>query len=341
VAVTVSVDLAGMLSVREYAPIARRVEELGFDELHVFDDLMQRPVWPILALMGAATERIRIGPAIVSPRIVHPAYQAASLAELDELTDGRAVCAIGRGAFFEWLGMDDPERPLTMLREAITLMKRLLAGDTTPFEGSVFRATPELALHFPVRRADVPIWLGTWSPKTCELAGEVADGVYIGNLAEPEYLRVLCEHVAIGARRAGRDPASLEIAVAPVTMIGPDRKQANDAVRPMAAQAIDWLHPMTTVAGVTEEQLGAIRDAAARGDAAAAAQQLSDANVEFFSLTGTPADVVPRIQALVDAGATHVSFGMFPTPGMAEALELIGAEVLPEVRALPTHADAR
>jgi 5,10-methylenetetrahydromethanopterin reductase len=332
VALTFSVDLPGMLPVRDYVPIAQHLEALGFDEIHVFDDLMQRPAWPILTLIGAGTARIRVGPTIISPRIVHPAYQAANLAVLDEVTGGRAVCAIGRGAFFEWLGMGPPERPLTMLREAVAVMRRLLSGDVSAFEGREFHATGDLAFHFPVTRHDVPIWLGTWSPQTCELAGEVADGVYIGNLAEPTYLRTLCRHVAIGAERAGRDPASLEIAVGPICWIGPDRAAANDFIRPLAAQAVDWLHPMTEVAGVTEQQLEVIRAAAARGDQAAAAGQLSDDVVEFFALTGTPDDVLPRLQALVDAGATHLSFAIFPTPKMHDTFDLIASEILPVLR---------
>ena len=102
--------------------------------------------------------------------------------------------------------MGPPDRPLTMLREAVAMMRRLLAGDATEVEGREFAATRDLVLRFPVTRPDVPIWLGTWSPQTCELAGEVADGVYIGNLADPGYLRTLVRHVAIGAERRRPPP---------------------------------------------------------------------------------------------------------------------------------------
>lgn len=329
---TFSVDLPGMMPVRDYVPMARHIEELGFDEVHVFDDLMQRPAWPVLTLIGANTERLRLGPTVISPRIVHPAYHAANLAVLDELTEGRAVCAVGRGAFFEWLGVGPPDRPLTMLREAVEVMRRVLAGDTTPFDGEVFRTTEALALGFPTPRPVIPIWLGTFGPKTCELAGEVADGVYIGNLADPRHFAMLRDRVATGAERSGRDVASLELAAGPVNVIGPDRSTANDLVRPMAARALDVLHPLTEAAGVTPRQLDAVRAAVMAGDLGAAAREISDDVVEFFTLTGTPDDVIPRVQALVDAGANHVAFATFPTPTILDQLTLIAREVLPAVK---------
>jgi 5,10-methylenetetrahydromethanopterin reductase len=330
---TFSIDLPGMMPARDYLPIARHIEELGFDELHVFDDLMQRPAWPMLSLIGANTETLRLGPTIISPRIVHPAYHAANLAVLDELTDGRAVCAVGRGAFFEWLGLEPPDRPFTMLREAFEVMRRVLRGDTTPFDGEIFSTTEALALAFPTPRPDIPIWLGTFGPKTCELAGEIADGAYIGNLADATHFRTLRDRIATGATRVGRDPATLEIAAGPICMIGPDRSTANDLMRPLAAQALDWLHPLTEAAGVTPAQLSAVKAAVAAGDHAAAAGELSDEVVEFFALTGTPDDVIPRIQALVDAGANHIAFATFPTPTLLEQLTLIAQEIIPAVGA--------
>ena len=329
---TFSIDLPGMMPTREYLPIARHIEALGFDELHVFDDLMRRPAWPILALVGAGTDQLRVGPTIVSPRIVHPAYHATNLALLDELTDGRAVCAIGRGAFFEWLGIEPHDQPFTMLRDAFEVMRRVLAGDTNPYDGEVYRTTEEAALTFPIPRPDIPLWLGTFGPKTCALAGEIADGVYIGNLADAAHLRMLRDQVERGTTHAGRDIGTLEIAAAPICMIGPDRKTANGIMRPLAAHALDWLHPLTEASGVTPAHLEAVRGAVAAGDLAAAGRELSDDVIEFFALTGTPDDVIPRIQALVDAGANHISFGTFPTPTIQEDLTLIGREILPALR---------
>jgi 5,10-methylenetetrahydromethanopterin reductase len=89
---------------------------------------------------------------------------------------------------------------------------------------------------------------------------------------------------------------------------------------------------MTEIAGVTEQQLEVIRAAAAQGDQAAAAGQLSDDVVEFFALTGTPDDVLPRLHALVEAGATHLSFAIFPTPTMRDTFDLIASEILPVLR---------
>ena len=102
-----SIDLNGLYSVEEDIRLAKLVEGYGFDEIHVVDDLGYRPAWPRLALIASHTSRIKLGPWLVTPRIVHPAYHAANLAELDEISQGRAVFCLGRGGFMEMLGLDE------------------------------------------------------------------------------------------------------------------------------------------------------------------------------------------------------------------------------------------
>lgn len=132
-----SVGLQGSYPIRDYIEKAQRIESYGFDEVHVYDDLMFKPAWPLLTLIGEHTERIKVGPGIITPQIVHPCYHAGNIAELDELTNGRAVLGIARGAFFEFLGIEKQEKPITMVREAIQIIRRLLSGDRTAFHKEV------------------------------------------------------------------------------------------------------------------------------------------------------------------------------------------------------------
>ncbi|GAA3409400.1 hypothetical protein GCM10018952_09970 [Streptosporangium vulgare] len=60
----------------DYARLARRAEEHGFDVLSVFGDLMyQPPIFPLLE-MAAATERVRLGAACLNPYSTAP-YEIA------------------------------------------------------------------------------------------------------------------------------------------------------------------------------------------------------------------------------------------------------------------------
>ena len=131
-----SIALQGSYPIRDYIDKAKRIEQYDFDELHVYDDLMFKPTWPLLTLIGEHTSRIKVGPGIITPQIVHPCYHAGNLAELDELTNGRAVLGIARGAFWEFLGIEKQRKPITMVREAIHIIRRLLSGDHTTLSRS-------------------------------------------------------------------------------------------------------------------------------------------------------------------------------------------------------------
>ncbi len=327
-----SVSLQGSYPVRDYIDKAKRIEDYGFDEIHVYDDLMFKPTWPLLTLIGEHTSRIRVGPGIVSPQIVHPCYHAANLAVLDELTEGRAMLGIARGAFWEFLGIEKQKKPITMVREAIGIIRRLLRGDRTTFRGEVFTVTEELFFRFSPRRSEVPIFIGTWGPKMCQLAGEIADGVKSDGLWNPAYVSRIRENVSIGAARAGRDPAQVEIIAGPLCSISRDHDAAMAAARRVLAVYLPYLRPMTDVAGIPEEEIARVREAASVGDFERGAGHVSDLAVASCSVTGTPKEVIPQIERMIEAGVTHVAFGHPLGPDFDQALALLGEEILPHFR---------
>ena len=327
-----SVGLQGSYPVRDYISMAQRIESYGFDEVHVYDDLMFKTTWPLLTLIAEHTNSIAVGPGIITPQIVHPCYHAANLAVLDELSGGRAVCGIARGAFWEFLGIEKQEKPITMVREAIQIIRRLLQGEHTPFNGEVFTCTEELFFRFQPLRDDIPIFIGTWGPKMCQLAGEVAAGVKSDGLWNPDYVKIIRDNVAIGAERAGRSADEVEIIAGPLSSISADREQARETARRVLAVYLPYLHPMTDVAGIPAAEINAVREAAAVGNFELGAQHVSDLAVEKCSVTGTPEDVIQQIMEMAAAGVTHVAFGHCLGPDFNAALDLLGREVLPHFK---------
>lgn len=330
--IKLSVMLTGSLPMQEYASKAQAIERYGFDELHIADDLIFRPAWPILALVGASTERITLGPAIVTPQVANPVYHAANLAALDELTGGRMVCGVGRGGFNTMLGIERPYKPIAMVREAVALMRRMLAGSTELFTGEHFRATVDLRFQFEPLRREIPIFIGTWGPKMCALAGEIASGVKADCTWNPAYLRQLRAHLIAGAKRANRNPESLDITVGPLCSVSRDAAAARREARRMLALLLPFLAPMTDAIGLTAERISRITDAARSRGLDHAQELVPDEAVRAFSMTGTPAEVIPQIEEMVDVGATHIAFGPPLGPDFDEALQLLGEEILPRFR---------
>lgn len=327
-----SVMFTGMYSMLQVADMARRIEELGFDELHVADDLVFRPAWPMLTVAAQATKRIKLGPFIVTPQVAHPVYHASNLAALDELSGGRAICGMGRGGFNPLIGIQGPPKAVKMLKEAYLLMQRMLTGDRTAFEGEFFKGSPDLYFQYPVHRPDVPVYIGTWGPQMSKMAGGVAPGIKADCVANADYLRELGQQMREGAVAAGRDPEKLELIVGPLCCISRDRDLAQRTIREMLALLQPFLAPMTFNEGITADSIAETAALFNAGDVARAASMVSDRSVRAFSLTGTPQDVIPQIEALIDAGATNIAFGPPLGPDFGEALELLAAEVLPRFR---------
>ena len=89
--------------------------------------------------MARVTERIRLGPAALNPFTLHPYEIAGQIAMLDSVSGGRAYLGLAKGAWLDQLGIEE-KRPLAALREAVAVVRALLAGDDTGFAGRALRA---------------------------------------------------------------------------------------------------------------------------------------------------------------------------------------------------------
>lgn len=324
-----SVMITGMFPMDRYAEWGRKIEEYGFDEIHIADDLIMRPAWPILTLIGANTKRIRLGPAIVTPQVAHPAYHAANLVALDELTGGRALCGIGRGGFNPMIGVTNPQKPVKMVKEAYLLMQRMLSGSREPFDGEFFKATADLYYRYQTPRPRIPMFIGTWGPQMAKMAGGVAGGFKADCTWNPSYFAHLRKEFMAGAENAGRDTSTLQVIAGPLCSLSRDREAARNFIREMLAQAMPLLAPMTFNEGITQEQMDAALAAFNAGDMEKVRALVSDKAVRAFSAAGTPQDIIPEVEEMIAAGATHIAFGPPLGPDVDEALHLLATEVLP------------
>src|ERR1700704_5812449 len=107
----------------------------------------------IVPLMVAAlnTSRIRLGPACLNPFTLHPVEIAGPIAGLDLASNGRAYLGLARGAWLEKIGIE-PTPPERALREAAEIVRLLLAGGRSGYDGQVFSLAPETRLQFGAQR---------------------------------------------------------------------------------------------------------------------------------------------------------------------------------------------
>src|SRR5881397_351679 len=161
-----------------------------------------REMYATMALCSQATRRVRIGSSVTNAITRHPAVAASGIATVDEIAPGRAFFGIGSG---DSAILNLAERPSTLddLRAYIETVRALHAKGETTWRGRMVRLTW-------AQRA-IPIYLSAEGPRTLELAGEIADGVIVNVGLEPTLVKDAVAHVYAGARRAGREPSSIDL----------------------------------------------------------------------------------------------------------------------------------
>lgn len=198
------------LSFAELTGLVQLAEQRGYETLFV-PEAGGREVFTQLAAFARGTERIRLGPGIATVFTRTPSLLAQAAATLDQLAGGRAVLGLGTGhepALVAGHGVHF-ERPLARMREYVTIIKAILRGDA---QMPAAKLAPVTRFHLETpSRPDIPIYVAALGPRMCRLAGEVADGVLL-NWATPASVERAIAHLREGAERAGRDPASIDVA---------------------------------------------------------------------------------------------------------------------------------
>ena len=169
---------AGML-----ADAVVAAEELGLDEVWIADEGVSRDPLAVLASVTGRTNRIRLAVGITSPLLRHPGAIAATLATLDELSDGRAVLGLGVGGdrSLEPLGLVT-DRPVGMMKEAIATARAVFGVERSE--------NYEPPAHAFGPRA-VPIWIGTRGPQMSKLAAREADGILISGCTAEQHIEIV------------------------------------------------------------------------------------------------------------------------------------------------------
>jgi len=312
----------------EYEAIAVLAEEVGFDGVSAFSDLLfQPPIGPLLQ-MARVTSRIRLGAACWNPYTLHPYEIAGQAAALQQASGGRAYLGLARGAWLDVIGVE-PDRPATTLREAVLVVRSLLRGEGAGVDGQVFHLAEGTRLRYELPDTVPPVLIGTWGARAAAVAGELADEVKIGGSANPAMVGVMRKRIAPGERSAGRVPGSVGIVVGAVTVVDEDGRAARAKARREVAMYLAVVAELDPTAAVPADLLDRVRALVATGDDAGAGALIPDDVLDLFAFSGTPEQVAAQAHALFEAGAARVEFG---TPhGLTDTggVELLGRRVLP------------
>jgi probable F420-dependent oxidoreductase len=210
------------------AELARTVEATGFSGLW-FTESSHNP-YVASALAAAETSSITIGTdiAVAFPR--SPMVTAQVSWDLAALSRGRFILGLGTQvkAHMEKRFSVPFSRPAARLREYVLALRAIFDAfqGTAPlrFAGEFysFSLLTEFFSPGPIDQPEVPIYVAAVNVGLAAVAGEVCDGVHAHPFHSVRYLTdVVRPAIAAGAARAGRDPASVALAV-PVFVVVAD-----------------------------------------------------------------------------------------------------------------------
>lgn len=321
---------------QEVVDLVQRGEALGYRGAWLPDQTFHRDPFAMLSLAASNTERIRLGLGITSPFTRLPAQIARGAATVDEISGGRFRLGLGVGNsahVLAPLGIR-ARRSVGRLRDAITIIRLLIRGESVEFEGDE-DTLRGVRLDFAPLRAEIPIYLGTRGPQTLALAGEIADGVLMESLFNAGGLPFAFESLRNGAARSGRSLDAFDAVSWQMVRITDDVAAAVEAQKPWMVRKIR-VGPAQALRriGIDPDVLETVNACLDEGDEDGALAAVTAETVKCAMIIGTPEEVAARVARILDKGADSVCLMTFgPMSELHTTLQRFAKDVMPLIDA--------
>jgi alkanesulfonate monooxygenase SsuD/methylene tetrahydromethanopterin reductase-like flavin-dependent oxidoreductase (luciferase family) len=265
-----------------------------------------------LSHCAAVTTRVQLLSAITLPLVHNPFTLAMSAMDLDRLSGGRFILGLGPSAremVEGFHGVPGYDRPLARLREAIEVIRLLIAkshtGELGRFDGEFHHHdwTRFQGNHLPPLRTEIPVWIAATQLGLVRLAGQVADGLTSHPIWSVDWARREGEKALTATlKAAGRDRAAFHWQAGFFVAVADDTKQAIEDAKPTVAfyAGVEQYEPFFAAHGFGAEAR-ACQAAVAQDDfAGAGAAAVSDEMAATFVIAGSPDECRRRIEPLWD-----------------------------------------
>jgi len=276
-------------------------------------------VWNVLSALGQRTQG-DLGPGVTCPTFRHhPAIVAQAASTLEAMYPGRTWLGLGSGEalnehVFGGYWPEAPER-ITMMFEAIDVIKKLFTGKDVKHKGDYFRLhTTRLWTH---AESPPPILVATAGPITAKKTGARCDGIITPGATTEKVAGVLAKF-AEGATSEGKDPDRM-----------PKLLQLHLSWAPTDEEAMDN--------AITQWPNGGMKfakqDIRSPHDFAAMAELVRREDFEGrMVISSDPDDHRAEIQRFLDLGITQIYLHNVGR-NQSEWLEVFGRDVLPKLNA--------
>ncbi len=307
-----SFSLVPSSPIAKFGDVIAEAESWGYDLAWTPDQGFMHDPFVALSYLMTRTEKIALGVGITNPFQRHPIQIARAAVTLSDMRPGGFVLGLGAGEkrrIRDRVGA--PTGPfIDTISVTMQVLQDLFDGKKVSVSNSVFELDDVgLEISNPPK---VPIFLATTHPDAFRAAGAYADGVIVGDVADPAVMLQIVKWIREGANSQGRDMRDISVLAWCATIVAEDRAAVIEHLRrPVIGSAINGMHKATRgLMGVSPEHFPQIR--AAKFDASLALPEgaIPDDMVDRFAIAGPPDYCAERIRALRDVGVDTMGFRM-------------------------------
>lgn len=297
--------------IREGMSCVKYAESVGFEAVWQAESRMVRDAIVPMAAYAAVTDRIKVGSGVINNWTRNIGLLASTFLTLDDLAPNRIICGIG--AWWDPLAKNagiDRRKPLTAMRETVTVMRRLLNMERVTFDGEFIHINNlEMdVVHGRREPRNVPIMIGATGDQMMELTGEIADGAVLNYCAPPEANDRALELLDKGARKAGRTVDDLDRPQLIVCSVDHDHDKAFDYSRMLLTQYLAQQPHIGKSSGVATEVIQEIQSIlgwpATKEQIDKAKHLVPDELVDRITASGTPDEAMCCVNQYIKHGCT-------------------------------------
>jgi F420-dependent oxidoreductase-like protein len=314
-------DLSGIEPADQWAAmkkVAQHADAGPWESVWVYDHFhtVPRPTeeatheaWTLMAALGAATSRVRLGQMCTCMSYRNPAYLAKQAATVDVISGGRVEMGIGGGWYeHEWraygYGFPSAGERLQRLDEGVQIMRQAWTAGTATFAGKHYQVNGAICRPLPLQAGGIPLWIaGGGERKTLRIAAEYAQ--YTNFDGTPDVFASKSEILAEHCRDVGTDYDSIIRSANYNVVIGETTKDVADK--------LDWIQAHYANYLSAERAAGA-RESFATGP-----------------LVGTPEQIIERLTELEKLGMTYAINYFIDAAYDPASVALYERQVVPEL----------
>ncbi|MFN8507026.1 MAG: LLM class F420-dependent oxidoreductase [Dehalococcoidia bacterium] len=319
----------------------QEAEAMGYDSVWTAEAYGSDAITP-LAYLAAVTKKIRLGTSIMQVPARTPAMCAMTMATLDALSGGRAICGLGLSGpqvVEGWHGVPYG-KPNARLREYVAILRAIWAREKpVEFHGQEYNlpytGPGATGLGKPLKSIlhpnQVPIYIASLGPANIRLTAEIADG-WIPAWFSPYHMDVFKKDLEAGWAKAGKSGKDFEILGGGSVQITTDVKSALQKVKPgaalyiggMGAKEKNFYNELFIKYGYADEAKY-IQELYLSGRKAEAAEAIPDEFADEISLIGPADRIRERFKVWQDCGITTFRVGSNDPEALRLMADITGA----------------